>query len=311
MKITIAKHAHLSTVPSASAVEVINGTIYVVGDDSNFLYVLKYDLSLIAKVPLYEIPKEDIIENRIRKKKKADLECITKFDINGYPHLLILGSGAKTPRRDVAFLVKLPTSYNRNHKVWNINLEKWYSFLRLNEEITGPSGVLNFEAAACDKEYLFLFNRENNAALRFDLSEFIEFIQGHTEGMPFPTVIPCELPQIKGIRTGLSGADLFDDILFITASGENTSNAIDDGEILGSAIGILSFEGENKTRGKSASGFKGRIEAFELIDVMTDDPLKIESVSIYEKEGTSSYIAVAVSDDDKGGSDILMLQIDL
>ncbi|MBC7449954.1 MAG: hypothetical protein H7259_00540 [Cytophagales bacterium] len=311
MKITVLKHAHIDSIPSASAVEVVNGNIYVVGDDSSFLYVLKYDLSVIAKVALYEAKQEDIIGNRILKKKKADLECITKFTINGYPYVLILGSGAESPRRDVAFLVKLPTSYNRKHMVWNVNLEKWYAFLRLNEEATGPSGVLNFEAAACNSEHMFLFNRENNAVLRFDLSEFIEFVQGHMESLPFPTVIQCELPQIKGIRAGLSGADIFDELLFITASAENTSNAIDDGEIMGSAVGILSFEGEDKVRGKSASGFKGRMEAFELIPEIDGKPLKIESISVYEKEHETSYIGVAVSDDDMGGSDILMLQIDL
>jgi hypothetical protein len=311
MNIHILKHAHLSDIPSASAVEVINGNFYIVGDDSRFLYVLKYDLSIIATVPLYEISSDFIKENRILKKEKADLECIAAFDINGYPHVLILGSGSISPKRDVAFLVKLPTPYNRKHIIWKISLEKWYSFLRLNEDVTGPSGVLNFEAACCNDDSFFLLNRENNALLRFDLPEFIEFIQGHTEGIPFPTVIPCSIPDINGFRAGFSGADIFDNKLFFTASAENTSNAIDDGEIEGSAIGILSFNGEDKVRGKAATGFKAQIDRFEIIPKILNNHLKVESISIYEKEGENSYIGIAVSDDDKGGSDILMLQINL
>jgi hypothetical protein len=311
MNIHVLKHAHLSNIPSASAVEVLNGNIYVVGDDSCFLYVLKYDLSLIAKVPLYEVQEKFIHDGRILKKEKADLECITKFQINGYPHLLILGSGAISPQRDVAFLVKLPTPYNRKHLVWKVSLVKWYSFLRLNEEATGKSGVLNFEAAASNDEHLLIFNRENNALLRFDLTEFIEFIQGHTEGIPFPTIIPCNIPNINGFRAGLSGADFFENILFFTASAEDTTNAIDDGDIKGSAVGVLSFEGENKIRGKASIGFKGNVGAFKIIPEINDVHLKIESISIYEKESENSYIGIAVSDDDKGGSDILMLQLDL
>ncbi|MGN6647618.1 MAG: DUF6929 family protein [Cytophaga sp.] len=311
MNISILKHVHLTTIPSASAVEVVNGNIYIVGDDCCFLYALKYDLTVLAKVPLYTAPESDLTGNRILKKKKADLECITKLNINGYPHLLILGSGSKSPRRDVAFLVKLPTPYNRKHLVWEISLVKWYSFLRMNEEVTGSSGVLNFEAAASTDEYLYLFNRENNAILRFDLPEFIEFIQGHTEGVPFPTIITAELPEIGGIRSGFSGADYFDEKLFFTAAAENTSNAIDDGEIMGSAVGLLSFAGEEKTRGKLAAGFTGEISAFTVIAAIQDRLLKIESISVYEKENDNTYIAVAVSDDDLGGSDILMLQLDL
>jgi hypothetical protein len=310
MKLSILKHVHLTSIPSASAVEVINGNIYIVGDDSSFLYVLKYDLTLLAKVPLYETKEDHVVEGRIAKKKKADLECITKLTINGYSHLLILGSGSKSPRRDVAFLVKLPTPYNRKHLVWPISLEKWYAFLRMNEDVTGESGVLNLEAAATTENHLYIFNRENNAALRFDLPEFIEFIQGHTDGVPFPTVIQNELPLINNVRAGFSGADYFDNKLFFTAAAENTSNAIDDGEIMGSAVGIVHIEGEEKTRGKLSDGFAGTISNFTIIPSIEDRLLKIESISIYEKENDTTYIALAVSDDDQGGSDILMLQLE-
>ncbi len=310
MKLSILKHVHLTSIPSASAVEVINGNIYIVGDDSSFLYVLKYDLTLLAKVPLYETKADDFVDNRILKKKKSDLECITKLTINGYPHLLILGSGSKSPRRDVAFLVKLPTPYNRKHLVWPISLVKWYAFLRMNEDVTGESGVLNFEAAATTENHVYIFNRENNAALRFDLPEFIEFIQGHTDSMPFPTVIPNELPLINNFRSGFSGADYFDNKLFFTAAAENTSNAIDDGAIIGSALGILSIEGEEKTRGKLTDGFSGTISNVTIIPAIENRLLKIESISVYEKENDTTYIAIAVSDDDQGGSDILMLQLE-
>lgn len=311
MNISVLKHVHLTSIPSASAVEVVNGNIYIVGDDSSLLYVLKYDLTVLSEVPLYKVKSDHISENRIHKKNKADLECITKLTINGYPYLLILGSGSKSPRRDVAFLVKLPTPYNRKHLVWEISLIKWYSFLRMHEDIAADTGVLNFEAVASTSDFLYIFNRENNAILRFDMPEFIEFIQGHTEGVPFPTVIKAHLPEIKSIRCGFSGADYFDGKLFFTAAAENTSNAIDDGEVMGSAVGIVSFDGEEKQRGKTSHGFSATISNFTRIPEIESLPLKVESISVYEKENDSTYIAIAVCDDDLGGSDILMLQLDL
>ena len=310
MKISVLKHVHLTNIPSASAVEVVNGNIYIVGDDSNFLYVLKYDLSLLAAVPLYKAKPEDLEGNRIAKYKKADLECMTKLSINGYNHLLLLGSGAISPKRDVAFLVKLPTPYNRKHLVWEISLVKWYSFLRMNEAVTGPNGVLNFEAAASTETHLYIFNRENNATLRFDMPEFIEFIQGHTDGIPFPTVIQTVIPAIHGIRAGISGADYFDQKFFITTAAEDTDNAIDDGEILGSAIGLISFEGEEKSRGKISDDFTGTVSDNTVFPEMETRSLKVESISVYEKENETTFIAIAVSDDDKGGSDIMMVQLE-
>lgn len=309
MKVTILKKALLPEIPSASGIEVINGIIYIIGDDSPYLFKLNQNLEILDRIKLYE-PAE-LKEGKIPKPFKADLECMSVVSINNYPHLLILGSGSKSPQRDIAFLVKLPTNYNKKHLVFQVRVKDLYDLLRANEEIVAE-GELNLEGAATGKENFILFNRmsggSKNAALYFKLEEFIEYAQGHTEMTPFPTVYPYQLPAINNIPSGFSGGCIFDDKVFFTASVENTPNAIDDGEVLGSYIGWMKQEDlYNKELGKIY-----KAHGITLLEE-NSSPYKgkVESITILEKDA-ETYIALAVTDnDDAGPSELLMLEIEL
>ena len=43
----------IPSIPSASGIEVVYPYIFIVGDDSNFLFVLDYEYELVAKIELY------------------------------------------------------------------------------------------------------------------------------------------------------------------------------------------------------------------------------------------------------------------
>ncbi len=308
MKATIIKKAILADVPSASGIEVINGIIYIIGDDSPYLFILNQDLEVIDKVKLYEAA--ELVEERVPKPVKADLECMTTLTINNYPHLLVLGSGSKSPQRDVAFLVKLPTNYNKKHLVVNAYVKDLYDLLRVNEEIVAE-GELNLEGAATGKGHFILFNRmsggSKNAAMYFKLEEFVEYIQGHTEMTPFPTVYTYNLPSLNNVPSGFSGACVFEKKIFFTASLEDTPNAIDDGEVLGSYIGWM--KEENLYDKELEKVYKP-----EGIILLEEDGIpykgKVESISIVEKD-SDTYVALAVTDNDTGPSELLMLEIEL
>src|SRR4051794_39139698 len=132
MKVTIIKKAILENLPSASGMEVINGIIYIVGDNSPYLYKLDHDLKVLEKIELF---KAELKDGVIPKPVKPDLESMAKLSINNYPHILMMGSGSKSPYRDVAYLVKLPTNYNRKHIITQINVADLYNLLRSNDEI--------------------------------------------------------------------------------------------------------------------------------------------------------------------------------
>jgi hypothetical protein len=309
MKATIVKKATLENLPSASGMEVINGVIYIAGDNSPYLYKLDHNLKILEKIELY---KSELTDGIIPKPVKPDLECMTKININNYPHIIMMGSGSKSPYRDVACLVKLPTNYNRKHVVTHVNLTDLYSLLRSNDEIMN-GGELNLEGAAVSNDNFILFNRSSsgsrNVALYFHLEEFVEYLQGHTEMTPFPVIRDYELPSISQIRSGFSGADVFDGKIFFTSAVENTTNAIDDGEVFGSFIGWMPANKIANMKGSLANEnpIKGTVQL-----MYEDKPYlgKVESIAVYEKE-EEKYIALAVTDNDGGDSEILMLEIEL
>jgi hypothetical protein len=306
MNIQILKQVSLDHISSASCVEFANGNIYIVGDDNNYLYVLKYDLSVLTKIPL---ESTDLNKTRIEKKSKKDIECITKITINGYVHLLLMGSGSIAPNRCVAYLIKLPTPYSKKHHVQKIDLTAWFDFLKMNDEITGPSGMLNFEGLACDQEYLYLANRESNVLLRLDQKEMVEFLQGHMDGFPFPTIIHTEIGHIpSSVPFQITGADYFDHTFFVTAAAEDTNNPIDDGEIMDSLIARIQIPDFNKSAGMFNQTLTATTIDYCLMPTVNQQRFKMESICIYEKD-LDTYVALAVSDNDNGASDLFLLEI--
>ena len=131
MRISVLRTAPLPFASALSGIEVVDGIIYLMSDDSSVLYKVKHDLTLMEKIPLY--PTASGKSEHIPKVEKADLEAIGRLKINGYNHLLILGSGSRSPQRDKGYLVKLPTNYNRSHLVWEIDLGAFYAFLRTHD----------------------------------------------------------------------------------------------------------------------------------------------------------------------------------
>ena len=311
MKISIVRKAQLEGISSASGMEVVDGMIYILSDDSSSLYKLKYDLTLLEKIVLYNSASEN--PEHISKPDKADLECMGQFSINGYKHLLLLGSGSKSPQRDKAFLVKLPTNYNRKHLVWEMNIASLYALLRSHDEITS-NGEINLEGLAFGNENVYLLNRGNpsgskNVVLSFNKAEFVEYIQGHTEGVPFPSIHPINLPELSGVKTGFSGADFFDDHFWFSCSAEDSANAYDDGEIKGSLLGLLKIDQVSNGRFTEE-----KIRLQEITSFFLDGnlfPGKVESVSVYEKEKEGVYTALAVTDNDGKPSELLLLDIKL
>ncbi|NJW54872.1 DUF6929 family protein, partial [Salinimicrobium oceani] len=101
----------------------------------------------------------------------------------------------------------------------------------------------NIEAAAEYHGQFFLFNRKKNVVIKFKYEDFVAHIENDA---PPPEVFVAEvtLPEINGLEAGFSGATAFPNMPFLifTASVEDTDNAYDDGDVLGSFIGVLDME---------------------------------------------------------------------
>ncbi len=311
MKVEIIKRGTLAHIPSASGVEVVDGIIYVIGDDSKSLFALNHNLEILQKQELFESEYAD--HERIPKKIKPDLECMSHIKINGYDYILINGSGSKD-NRDDGYLVKLPTKFNKKFFTQKIDFKPLYKLLRANEEIVND-GKLNLEATAYSDQFFILLNRANkkgnNAALVFNTEEMQVFVAENHEMIPFPEVFTYQLPAIGGVPTGFSGACLIDDKLFFTASAEDTEDAVEDGDVAGSLVGWMQVNYQGKRKGntqRSLSEIKATATITEGGNVFLG---KVESICIYEKDSDHKYIAIAVTDSDGGDSELLMLEINL
>jgi hypothetical protein len=306
-QLSILKHEVLSGIPSGSGIELVNGIIYIIGDDSEILYGLNHELRVIHEVKLFDAPEKT--EGRIPKPLKGDFESMVSFEINGYPHIFIAGSGSLLPQRGMGYLVKLPTSYNKKHLVWPKDLNSLYRLITSHPDF--ESRELNIEASFIAEDHFYFINRAGQQLIRYPLAEMIEFIQGHTESTPFPEIFLLEIPPLNGLSFNCSGASYYKGTVYITASCEDTDNAYDDGAILGSALGSFSLEAlPERGRDKNSTRLI-QVKNMTLIADKDAKPMisKWESICIYEQDNDGTLAALAVADPDDGSSELFLFEI--
>lgn len=278
----------LECVPSASGIVKFKERYYVIGDDSPYLFHIDKNFKLISKAQIYSIEK--LQGNTIPKIDKPDFEAM---EMVSETEILIFGSGSKSPERDVCILVEIgmQTFYTK----YDISL--FYQHLRNLEIMKGFE--LDIEALAFDGNLVYLFNRGRNLIFSFSYKKFIDFCKTGTN-FPVPKSTLYALPKINGLEAGFSGATIFEDksYLIFTAAVENAPNAYDDGEILGSFIGVIPLE-------------NGMISDHFLIKQIPNPgfPLKVEGITIDRIISNTQTDFILVTDNDGKSSEILTLRM--
>ena len=284
MKIKIQNIKKLNKVPSGSGIVKFGDGYYVIGDDSPYLFLLDKQFEVVSKTLISD--DQNFNGDRIVKSEKADFETLELINEN---ELLVFGSGSKSPQRDVFVRILL----NDPMVIEKYNISEFYTHLK-NLPVFNDS-ELNLEATAFYDQHLYLFNRRKNLIIKFGYQAFLSFIKG--EGaFPKLDITEYSLPKINGIETGFSGATSFKKkptILF-TAAAEDTVNAYDDGEILGSIIGTIDIS-------------KNTISTiFDYCEIPnTGENFKVESVTIEQEIAVGKTQLVMITDDDKGNSTII------
>ncbi|ARS37876.1 hypothetical protein CA264_14250 [Pontibacter actiniarum] len=288
-------------IPSASGVAHVQNAFYVVGDDSPFLYQLNEEYQLVQRHALFD--SSGVVNGRIPKAAKPDLESMTHFSYGRDELLLLLGSGA-SEARNKAYLVNLTDDM----AVQELDLSRFYTFVKRVLRIENE-GVLNIEGLAMDDVYTYLLQRPagagSNILIRMDTDDFKQFVLSKGD-IPAAAVYYFKLPVLGQSPAGFSGAYTLDDKLFFTASVEDTPNAIDDGEVLGSFIGVIDLN---------------------ALPYATDElnPLEVPATKLQNPDGSAyigkaeslvvnrleegQYRVVVLSDDDAGHSELLEVQL--
>ena len=287
MTATILFESTLPGLPSASGVEIIGPTAYVIGDDSPYLYRLDA-ATLAPQEPVLLFATTHFDDGRISKKRKPDLECmVALLWPNGRPGLLLLGSGSQ-PNRARGWFVPVEAPVPEA-----VDLAPLYAILAAH---LPASVALNLEAAATTATELLLFQRtvgRADAALLFvlPLAETLAFLISPNGANP-PAVhqLVFELPLIAGCPAGFSGATFVDGQLLVSASVEDTADAVLDGAVLGSFVGRVDVAAGTATFARLAWA-DGR-------------PYfgKVEGLAVRRQVGPGQFELLLVTDDDAGGS---------
>lgn len=278
----------LKDVPSASGIVKFKDGFYVIGDDSPYLFHLDNNFKLLSKIEIYS--SEKLQESIIPKFYKPDFEAM---EMISETEILVFGSGSKSPERDVCVLVKI--GKKTTYKTYDIS--SFFSYLR-NLELM-QTYELDIEGLAIKDDIWFLFNRGLNIIFSFPLKDFTAYCETGTN-FPIPKTKLFSLPEIEGQEAGFSGATSFHEkpYFVFTAAVEDAPNAYDDGDIMGSFLGVLKLE-------------NGEINDEILILQIPNPgyPLKIESVIIDKIVSNSQTDLVLITDNDGKASEILRVQM--
>lgn len=266
--------------PSGSTISRINDSFYIMGDDAAEILVLNQNLEEIDRIEIFSKGEG----MRLPKTLKADVESSVVLVHHNKPSVLFLGSGSLSPHRDSTFLFDPELK-----QVTRIDTKGFFDKLR--QEVDD----LNVEAAAMMGAELLLGLRGNTTYP----DNYIAVADVNELSILFKRKILIQVP-LKNV--GISGMDYHEeeDILFLTFSSEDTSNAYEDGQIGESYLAVLPNAREALKKNQ-----------FDLSDLTKLSDLspefkeqKIESVALMNEHRKLMLVA----DDDKGNSKIFTVR---
>ena len=252
---------------SASGLLYHNDLLYIISDNSTFLYEYHIPNEKLNKIPLVDYPQENI-----PKKDKPDFESISFLENKLY----ILGSGS-TENRNKVVRYKL-TSKKLSQKDFSIIFQDIKTQLEIKDE------ELNIEGLIQQNNIMYLFQRGNG----MNSKNGIIYSNEDIENRVFKFV-PFDLPKINNVSSTFTDAILIEDKIYFLASAEDITSTYDDGEVLGSIIGTIdlktmklksSIQISNKHKFEGLTLYKKTATHIELL-LCEDNDSEVLETTIY------------------------------
>lgn len=286
-KLELVKAETLTSFPSASAIEISGNRLYILGDDAPYLLILDTGFRILDTVHYTQDTA-----SRIPKPVKPDIEAAV---IQGGT-LIALGSFSDRYRKVV---LHFPLADARKYRKEEYFEDRF--FLRDIQQV-------NFEGLAVVEDYFLVAQRANlserkNRLLIAQADPVRGLLPGRITDMPS---LILELPDAAVVK-GISGLFYYaeKDILFFTASTEETASATEDGAIGESYLGWIKEFTKRKSMTLKPDQF---ISLSKIASVFNGH--KVESVSVQKGKG-QELILFLVSDNDNGQSGLFKLTVDL
>ena len=289
MQSEILGRQELTSIPSASGIEIMEGAIFIIGDNSPFLFQLDSNYSLKEKIQIASVT--DAANGIIPKSIKPDYEAMASAKLENDNVLFVFGSGSKSHGRDSLLIVHLVSK-----KVEHYSLTGFYKEIKSRANLTPED--LNIEAAAIHDNTLYLFNRGKNTIIECPLNAFMNHLlkKGESPALKSYRVI---LPVADNRQAGFSGATISNDKIVFTASVENTTNWIDDGEITGSYVGIIKPDELKDNYSPACIPIKEKGKVLKI---------KAESVAVVSHVNNTLDLLL-VTDSDGGASELIKMRL--
>jgi hypothetical protein len=275
-------------VRAGSGLAWIGGALAVMQDDANFIALADPVTGLCRAVtlPAGEGGLRQFDDERGNKRFKLDLEaCVAVPDGRGGDTLAGFGSGSAAWRERVLLAEGLADA---NPRVDLRDASGFYARLREAPEFAGSE--LNVEGAAWRGGRIVLLNRGNGAPADHcgpvDAVCEVDWpaLRAHLDNpaaQPPPSpesIVAYDLGTLDGCPLNFTDAAAFGGALIYTATAEASPNAVDDGPVTGSAVGIIGADGV------------ARFAVFEAADGGRFDG-KVEGVARGPRPGTL-YVVV-------------------
>jgi hypothetical protein len=282
-------------VRAGSGVARVGGRLAVIQDDAAFLALVDPATGLAEALPL---PADDdgrrqFETARGNKHRKYDLEACVMVGAR----LLGFGSGS-TPRREHVLVATLPLDAPdaapdlARAGVALVHAGALYAALRAERAFAGSE--LNVEGAALLGDRVRLFGRGNGAAREgvaavsatcdLDVDALLAYLDGAGAAPALQAVRAYDLGALEGTALAFTDACLLPDgTLCYAAAAERSPNVVDDGEVVGAAIGLLDAEGAARWTpllDLDGAPFRG----------------KVEGVLPADAEGTTLWVVTDVDD---------------
>ena len=208
---------------SASGLVFNHGSVYLISDNSTFLYEYQIDSTQLNTIQLTENAADNIV-----KKLKPDFEAIAFND----SYYFLFGSGS-TEKRNQMIQVDAKTK----EVIKTFDLSFLYSTMQSFAQMEADD--FNIEGVIYNQETWYFFNRGNGKNAR----NVVFTVTGANLEDDFRILInEYKLPKIKGVRASFTDAIILDDTIYFLATAEKTESTYNDGEVVGSLIGSMNAE---------------------------------------------------------------------
>lgn len=279
-------------IQAASGLAILGELVYVIADDEAYIAVfgdMGRDRGKTFRLLDVDIPTDP----SQRKKHKPDLESLTplpSFDRFAHGGILALGSGSGPGRHHGAFAVL--TEAGQVDSVVQLDAGP------LMEELGARIPKLNLEGTAVAGDALRVLQRGNdpdafNAHIDLDLGALRDAIAAERplDGELVTDIREHDLGQLRGTALCFSDADTLRDGRIVFSTSAEADGAGPDGQIGGSAVGVMSAAGD--------------VLSLQPIDVKT----KVEGLAAAEEDGIIHAYMVSDEDDPDHPSALLRTSI--